>query len=197
MLSGIRELVEKHGGQLPAYEATGIRQQTMSKYLSGEGKPGLAFAERLALALGKPRDAFRDHYTERPDATVVRPSRYPNYDAAAVFARATGISEEAIEGAFALLKSEMDLSAERWLEEMKVEQRSLDRARKFPVEHQRAEAARLADAAQKNAQVRADVARGDTADQPWKDMKAGKLPLEPEPEAPVRKTGLKGPGKKK
>lgn len=62
VLAGIRELVAKHGSQLATEKATKIKQRTISKYLAGEGLPGISFAERLALALGKPRSVFRDEF---------------------------------------------------------------------------------------------------------------------------------------
>jgi hypothetical protein len=95
VVDGIRALIEKYGGQLPAQKATGLRQRTMSKYLAGEGFPGKSFAERLAVALGHHRDYFRDDFP-RDAPPPQPPDRYPAREKAVRAAAELGIRADAI-----------------------------------------------------------------------------------------------------
>ena len=66
------------------------------------------------------------------EPTIDRDSRYPNRGRAAEFARASGISDEAIRAVMGVsLKSSADLNPIDWLEEMRAEDRRVRRGAVF------------------------------------------------------------------
>ncbi len=131
----VKRLVVEHGSQSAVARRVDVAPQTISRHLDGF-PAGKAFAQKIAKLAGL-------HYeTMIGRLTLVRSSRYPNFEAAAEFARRDGVREDAIENARTLLKSDVDLKPSEWLEDIHVEQRKIDRAAKDPV----GEAARQAKA---------------------------------------------------
>ena len=113
----IRALIHENLGQglrwvtkVEVAKAIGISGPSLSRILQGKGA-SLSTAEGLAKALGQSLDWVlgRD----------MSGARYPNAQAAAVFARSRGISEEAIEAVLTdQLLSDHDPSPDEWLQEM-------------------------------------------------------------------------------
>ena len=116
VVAALREAVKLAGGGSAFERRTGLTQQTVSKYLSGGGAPGIAFAEQLAIALGFSRDHFRDpvNPTAAPPA-IPAPDRYPARVKAIARAREDGRSDRAIQAVATFQGHDADaLTVEAW-----------------------------------------------------------------------------------
>jgi hypothetical protein len=177
----LRDLVREHGGQAAVQRLLGLKQRTLSKYLSGAGLPGIHFAEQVALARGLNRFALRDGYSPPPPSTVEYDPRYPHFVEAA---RAeSDLVSQAVRETFALLKHEGDLEVHEWREQIRSKAREIGARARFPVEAGReAEASRLAADARRHELLREHAARPSI-----EERARAALSLHPAPEPPPRR----------
>ncbi len=124
-------------------------------------------------------EAMNGRRVAREDAVVVRESRYPNFDKAAAFYLADGGVPAAVEQVRGTaLKSESDLLPSEWLSELKVAERRLKSEARDPVGTSARDAAAKAKGDAEDTELRAKVARGETAQPGYRErlakVKAGK-----------------------
>jgi transcriptional regulator with XRE-family HTH domain len=133
-----RLLNEQYEGKQSAMAPdVGLTQGALSRFLSGGGT-SLETAAAIARLLGVSLDALVGGEAPPPERIIERQDRYPNRVLAAQFARADGISEDAIERVGAMqLDYDGDPPPGEWYELMKAEARKARYAAKDPAGAQR------------------------------------------------------------
>lgn len=161
----LRDLAQRAGVAHPAI--IGVRDGTnaLTKHTTVLGLCG-AFKREYPKVLAEALEWGKTHPRELAEegAIIEKASietrlepleRYPNFEAAAGFARAMKITEAAIGRARAAHKSDEDLPPETWLDAIKVEQALLNREAKAPPEAARRERAQQAAGEAEAAELRA------------------------------------------
>ena len=118
----VRELLNSerfNGNQTRLGKELGKSQPWVSRFISGINGSSYQVALRVAELSGRPLNQILELDLTSSTVADGAVSRYPNAQAAAVFARSRGISEEAIEAVLTdQLMSDRDPSPDEWLQEM-------------------------------------------------------------------------------
>lgn len=83
VLAAVRAVIDEAGSQVAAAKKIGVTQQSLSKYLRGEGAPGWAFARLVATARGVEVDELLTGRPTRAADDLVTLRSCPGWEEAA------------------------------------------------------------------------------------------------------------------